>query len=166
MLRPTTSGWTCLRCSSRSGRSLRTAPLQDVQSGDPLFKIVDNLTDPYFVIKLDSQPEDMVVGSSVDLTWDAGGSGSGKVIGMQSKSGACIVIVSVSQATEDAFSARTLDVKLTHEKCEGIVVPAQALINQDGERGVYTKTPLGIKFVEVEVARNPGGSSGHPGTGN
>ncbi len=133
------------------------APLQDFQSGDPLFKIVDNLTDPYFVIKLDQQPEDMVVGSSVDMTWNAGGSGSGKVIWMQSKSGACIVIINVSQATEDVYGARTLDVKLIREKCEGIVVPAQALINQDGEWGVYTKTPIGIKFVEVEVAGTLGG---------
>ncbi len=128
-----------------------SAPLQDVQSGDPLFKIVDNLSDPYFVIKLDSQPEDLVVDNSVNLTWDAGGSGTGKVIGLQSKPGAYIVIVSVSQATDDAFSVRTLDVKLSHEKCEGIVVPAQALVDQDGEQGVYIKTPLGIKFAGVEV---------------
>jgi putative membrane fusion protein len=127
------------------------APPQEVQSGSPVFKIVDNLVDPYFLVKLDGQPVDLAIGSSVDLEWDSGGTGQGRVIGLQSRSGTCIAIVDVSQATGDAFSARALDVKLINKKCEGIVIPTQALVNQGSEQGVYTKTPLGIKFVRVEV---------------
>jgi putative membrane fusion protein len=127
------------------------APLQEVQGGSPVFKIVDNLVDPYFLVKLDGQPGDLAIGSSVDLEWDSGGAGQGTVIGLQSRSGTCIAIVDVSQATGDAFSARCLDVKLISEECEGIVVPTQALVIQGSERGVYTKTPLGIQFVKVEV---------------
>ncbi len=127
------------------------APLQEVQGGSPVFKIVDNLVDPYFLVKLDGQPGNLAIGSSVDLEWDSGGAGQGTVIGLQSRSGTCIAIVDVSQATGDAFSARTLDVKLISKECEGIVVPTQALVIQDSERGVYTKTPLGIQFVRVEV---------------
>jgi putative membrane fusion protein len=133
------------------GRKPLEALPQEVQSGSPVFKIVDNLVDPYFLVKLDGQPVNLAIGSSVDLEWDSGGAGQGRVVGLQSRSGTCIAIISVSQATGDAFSARTLDVKLINKKCEGIVVPTQALVNQGSEQGVYAKTPLGIKFVRVEV---------------
>jgi len=62
------------------------APLHDVQSGSPVFKIVDNLVDPYFVVKLDGQPGSLAIGSSVDLEWGSGGEGQGRVIGLQSRS--------------------------------------------------------------------------------
>ena len=127
------------------------APPQEAQGGSPIFKIVDNLVDPYFVVKLDGQPDDLAIGRSVDLAWGVGGLGKGRVIGLQSRSGTYIAIIDVSQATGDAFSARTLDVKLIDKKCEGIVVPVQALVSNGSEQGVYTKTPLGIKFVRVEV---------------
>jgi putative membrane fusion protein len=127
------------------------APLQEVQNGSPVFKIVDNLADPYFLVKLDRPPGSLAIGSSVNLGWDSSGEGQGRVIGLQSRSGTCIAIVDVSQATGDAFSDRTLDVKLINQKCEGIVVPAQALVNQGSGQGVYIKTPLGIKFVGVQV---------------
>jgi putative membrane fusion protein len=131
--------------------------LADAQSGDPLFKIVDNLSDPYFVIKLDSKPDDLAIKNSVNLTWGTDGQAEGRVIGLQSRSGAYVVIVDVSQATGDAFSVRALDVKLNMKQGEGFVVPAQALVNNDNEQGVYTRTPLGIRFIRVEVAGSLGG---------
>ena len=103
------------------------------------------------MVKLDEQPVDLVSGSSVDLEWGSDGIGKGRVIGLQSRSGTYIAIIDVSQATGDAFSARTLDVKLINNKCEGIVVPIQSLVSNGSEQGVYTKTPLGIKFVGVQV---------------
>jgi putative membrane fusion protein len=126
-------------------------PLQEVQNGSPVFKIVDNLVDPYFLIRLDEPPGNLPVGSSVELEWGSGGSGQGRVIGLQSRPGTCIVIVDVSQATGDAFSTRTLDVKLISKKGEGIVIPTQALVNRGSEQGVYARTPMGIEFYRVVV---------------
>jgi putative membrane fusion protein len=124
---------------------------QDVQSGSPLFKIVDNLTDPCFVVKFDTPPDGLKVGTEVELEWGAGGQGDGEVIGLQSRASTFIAIVDVSQATVDAFTSRTLDVKLINKQCEGIVVPTQAVVTQGGTRGVYVRTPLGIEFVGIQV---------------
>jgi len=132
------------------------APPQDVESGSPLFKIVDNLVDPCFVVKLDRQPVDLASGNSVDLEWGSGNTGKGTVIGLQSRSGIYIAEVMVSQADGDVYSERILDVKVIDKKCEGIVVPANALVTNGGEQGVYTRTPLGYRFVNVKVIETLG----------
>lgn len=124
---------------------------QVVKSGDPVYKVIDNLVNPYFVVELDRQPQDLAIGNRVDLSWDSGGQGKGTIIGLHSKTGAYIVVMEVSQAGQDFATGRTLHVTVINKKCEGIVLPVEALVTKNGKRGVYTRTPIGFKFNSVQV---------------
>jgi putative membrane fusion protein len=126
-------------------------PPQDVQSGDPVYKVIDNLVNPYLVVRLDKKPGDLAISSRVNLTWGEAGTGKGKIIGFLSRSGTYVAVVEVSQSSEGIFTGRMLDVTMISKKGEGYVLPSQALVEKDGKQGVYLKTPVGIKFVKVEV---------------
>lgn len=124
---------------------------QTVSSGDPVYKIIDNLVNPYLVIKLDRQPQDLKINDGVDLYWSQDGQGRGRILGLNSKEGAWIAVVKVSQTDQDFGAGRTLGVKLINKKYEGIVLPARALVTRGNQQGVWTRSPVGFKFNRVRV---------------
>lgn len=133
------------------GKNHQKQPPQDVQSGDPVYKVIDNLVSPYLAVKLDERPGDLAINSRVSLAWGEAETGKGKIVGFLSRSGTYVAVVEVSRASEDVFTSRMLEVSLINEKGEGYVIPAQALVERSGKQGVYVKTPVGIKFVGVKV---------------
>ncbi len=126
-----------------------TAPV--VQSGDPVYKIIDNLVYPCLVIKFDSQPHDLAIDARVELQWGEGGQGKGKVELLTTKSGALIAVVEMNEANQDLFSSRMTDIKLINKKYEGIILPAKALVRTASVVGVYARTPVGFKFTKIQV---------------
>ncbi|MGD0154271.1 MAG: HlyD family efflux transporter periplasmic adaptor subunit [Thermacetogeniaceae bacterium] len=129
---------------------------QAVFSGDPVYQIIDNLVNPYLVIKLDKQPQDLMINDGVDLNWSQAGQGRGLIIGLSSKPGAWIAVVKVTLTDQDFSTGRTLDVKLINQKYEGIVLPARALVTKGNQQGVWTRSPVGFKFNRVRVVGTMG----------
>jgi putative membrane fusion protein len=133
--------------------------VQLVNDGEPVFKIIDNLVDPYLVIRLDATPGDLAVGSRVSLLWGNGGSGRGRLLSLESKPGITIAVVELQESNQDLSCLRTLKMKIEQKKFEGIVVPSGALVRLGNNLGVYTKSPLGISFTKVQLIGTLGDSA-------
>ncbi len=120
-------------------------------AGEPVFKIIDNLSEPYLVIKLDKVGKDhLSQGDAVELQW-SGGSGKGKIVGTKAVGEILLVVAEVLQAQPGLPDDRLLNLKVIKPECEGIIIPAEALVQHGHSTGVFTYSPLGFRFLKVEV---------------
>ncbi len=122
-----------------------------INDGEPVFKIIDNLVDPDLVTRLDALPSDLPVGSEVDLQWTGGGSGEGRLLSLDTTSGAAIAVVELKESNQDLSNVRTMDITMVKKQYEGILIPASALVSMGNDQGVYIRSPLGFHFFKVQV---------------
>jgi len=120
-------------------------------AGEPVFKIIDNLSEPYLVIKLDKAEKDhLSKGDVVELQW-SGGSGKARIVSTKSVQEILLVVVKVLQTQPGLPDVRLFNLKVTKPECEGIIIPAEALVQHEHSTGVFTYSPLGFRFVKVDV---------------
>lgn len=120
-------------------------------AGEPVFKIIDNLINPYLFLKFKNgyNPQ-YEIGDFVRVTWGNSGTGKMKVLSLVKKEDSFF-------ATGELLSARPfpccrlMKFKVTSQSSEGVVLPASALVKNKDCVGVFTKTPLGLTFKKVDV---------------
>lgn len=126
--------------------------LQEVSVGDPVFKVVDNLSEPYLVVRLKKFTDEGAISprDRVELRWN-GCSGKGKVVATKCVAGCLFIVVDVQEADRRLFDKRFFGLQVIDTEGEGVVLPAKALIKREGVTGVIVSSPLGFRFRKVEV---------------
>lgn len=121
-------------------------------AGEPVFKVIDNLLEPYLVIKLTNAKDEQIISvdDRIGLQW-SGGSGKGKVIGIKAIDKTLFIVVDVLVAEPRLPDDRLLRLKVIKTEGEGIVLPAEAVVRRKSSIGVFTYSPLGFRFRKVEI---------------
>lgn len=126
--------------------------LQGISVGEPVFKVIDNLSEPYLIVRLRKVSDKNVIYQQdrVGLRWN-GCFGKGKVVATREVDGSLFTVVDVLETTQRLPDKRLFRLQVIKTKGEGIVLPAKALVERKGVTGVITSSPLGFKFHKVEV---------------
>lgn len=121
-----------------------------IDQGDPIFKIIDNLENPYIIIQfVAGEPSHVKEGERLQLSWGKDQGGRGKVISLIDKKDNLYAIVELEQV-QSFPCQRRLDLEVSSQKGEGVIVPDSALVKEDGESEVY----LYIMSVTGPVVKN------------
>lgn len=122
-----------------------------INKGDPVFKIIDNLVNPYVIIQFAADYSPHVnVGERLQLTWGKEKSGHGEIISVIDKKDSMYALVELEQVRPFPCQ-RFLELELICRKGEGVIVPDSALVKEDGENGVFIMSVVGPVLKNVEV---------------
>ncbi|MGB9791000.1 MAG: HlyD family efflux transporter periplasmic adaptor subunit [Thermacetogeniaceae bacterium] len=125
---------------------------QEAAAEEPVFKIIDNLSEPYLIVKIKNARNEHVISQQdrVEFRWN-GGSGKGKVVAAREIDGALFIVVEVLEAEQRLPDKRLFGLKVIKTEGEGVVLPAKAIVWRKGATGVITSSPLGFRFHKVEI---------------
>jgi putative membrane fusion protein len=120
-------------------------------SAGPAFKIIDNLSNPILVLRIPSNKEpDFAVGDHLQLDW-INAHEDARVVGVKNQKQALLVVVELLDGDAKLPFDRQFDITVTDQKCQGIILPAKAIVRSGKGTGVYLVTPAGIKLTKIEV---------------
>ena len=149
--------------ASLSGETLRSTSitpkrteLQSAEKDDPLFKLITNDT-WYMVLSVSEEAKPSYrLGSSVTVEF-AEGSVKASVSELYDRSGDVLVILKTNRFFPDFAKIRQQDVKIVTSDYTGLILPASALAEVEGETGAYVQSVDGsYRFVPVEVLTRSG----------
>lgn len=125
----------------------------NVKNGDPLFKIVNNLTWKVACsISSVSQISNYNVGDSVKIQIPEIDDMYGVVEKINKDNNHGVIIVKFDRYFENMYSNRIHDGKIIVNKTKGFEIPKSTLIDRDNLTGVYVQEIKGlVKFVPVEI---------------
>lgn len=125
----------------------------NVKNGDPLFKIVNNLTWKVACsISNVSQISNYNIGDSVKIQIPEIDDMYGVVEKINKDNNHGVIIVSLDRYFENMYSNRIHDGKIIVNKTKGFEIPKSTLIDRDNLTGVYVQEIKGlVKFVPVEI---------------
>ncbi|MGB4503845.1 MAG: HlyD family efflux transporter periplasmic adaptor subunit [Syntrophaceticus sp.] len=119
--------------------------------GDPVFKIIDNLVNPYLIIQYDQEfASHLKVGKLLQLSWEKEGDGEGRVISLINKGSDRFALLELEQAHPFPCQ-RLLEFEIKSKKGEGVIIPVSALVKENDKKGVYVMSVLGPVFKKVDV---------------
>jgi len=120
-------------------------------AGEPVFKIIDNLINPYLFLKFETEENPQYKsGDFVKVTWGDSGTGKMKVISLIKEEGSFFAVGELLSVCPFPY-CRLIEFEVTYQSSEGVVLPASVLVKNEDGVGVFTKTPLGLTFKEVDV---------------
>ena len=125
----------------------------NVKNGDPLFKIVNNLTWKVACsISNVSQISNYNIGDSVKIQIPEIDDMYGVVEKINKDNNHGVIIVNFDRYFENMYSNRIHDGKIIVNKTKGFEIPKSTLIDRDNLTGVYVQEIKGlVKFVPVEI---------------
>lgn len=125
----------------------------NVKNGDPLFKIVNNLTwKVACTISNVSQISNYNVGDSVKIQIPEIDDMYGVVEKINKDNNHGVIIVNFDRYFENMYSNRIHDGKIIVNKTKGFEIPKSTLIDRDNLTGVYVQEIKGlVKFVPIEI---------------
>ena len=133
------------------GNNIVSGVREDIKQGEPVFKVIDNLANPFLIVQFPQGFKPHIEqNDQLTLTWDKEGTGKALVIAHHKKGDHYYAVVELKQARPFP-SQRKLDLQLMHILGEGIIIPESALVEQEGQTGVYIMSVTGPKYRKVEV---------------
>ncbi|TZE82016.1 HlyD family efflux transporter periplasmic adaptor subunit [Calorimonas adulescens] len=125
-----------------------------VNSGEPVFKVIDNF-EWYIVAKIDNDKMNLKEGEKVKLNIDGNLLDAGIKTIKHGEEGD-YVIFQLSQQYDKFTKERFISFEIIKNSAEGLLVPADVIMNKDGKQYVYVYSVVGIKQVEVNVVSSDG----------
>ncbi len=123
----------------------------EVNQGEPICKVVDNLIWPQLIIQFDLPGSlSLKEGELLRFDWKDGGSGQGRVKSLLKRKGKEYALIKLEEMRPFAC-ARFSNLNVSCKKGEGIIIPRTALIKRDKDDGVYIMSVLGPEFKEVDI---------------
>ncbi|AFV11503.1 putative membrane protein [Thermacetogenium phaeum DSM 12270] len=120
-------------------------------TGEPVFKIIDNLVNPYMFLRLESGSRlSFEEGDLLRLEWGDSGKGRMKVLSLIRRGGAYYAGGELLAARPFPVTRR-MTFRVISNSFEGVVLPTSTLVKNGGVTGVITKSPLGLSFKKVDV---------------
>ena len=129
-----------------------------VESGSPIFKIVDN-KEWYLVCWLSAaEAEDIEAGRSITVEFDDGKQLKMKVMQVNPQGQNRQLILSCNRYYEKFDSIRSGTCRLIKSSKSGIIVDSDSIVEEDGQKGVYvmSKQLDEASFVPVKVLLSHG----------
>lgn len=124
---------------------------EGISKGDPIFKIIDNLVNPYLIIQINQGYSPQVrTGEQLQLIWGKEGHGEARVISLFNKENNRFVLVELEQVRPFPCQ-RLLELEVRSKKGEGVIIPDSALVKENNKNGVYVMSVLGPVFKKVDV---------------
>lgn len=127
----------------------------DLEAGDPVYKIVDNL-EWYMMVKVNDKKElkNLEEGNNVYVTInDIDKKVQGKII----KKDKSFLLLEFNSFFHDYYNKRYVNVNLIKNSHEGLKIPSKVVTNKEGIDGVYVKDISGIiRFRPVKILYDDG----------
>ncbi|HRY13355.1 MAG TPA: HlyD family efflux transporter periplasmic adaptor subunit [Syntrophomonadaceae bacterium] len=126
-----------------------------VQTGEPIFKIIDSLVPTRLLISLPEDKLEAAVqpGEKVDILYEGESWGQGRIKEMKQEAGDVMLLVELDHFSADTISKRFVKVEMVLDTHTGFLVPAEAIVEKDGEKGVYCAVGPATKFKPVEIIK-------------
>lgn len=123
-----------------------------VLPGRPVAKIINNLSPSLLFTKVarDGPASTVKAGQSLLVEWEDGGLGNAEVITVRTQ-GAEVGLVLRLSPGDNLPHDRRVAARLVLERHTGVVVPVQALVEQNGKTGVMVLGKLGVSWQQVGV---------------
>ncbi|CEO87487.1 HlyD family efflux transporter periplasmic adaptor subunit [Syntrophaceticus schinkii] len=132
---------------------------EEFNRGDPVCKIIDNLVNPYLIIRFDSLNCPQVKnGERLQLTWEKEGKGEGRVLSLINKEENKYAFIELERMRPFPCQ-HLLELEVRCKKGEGIIIPESALISENNQSGVYVMSVLGPVFKKVDVVAAQNGQA-------
>ena len=122
-----------------------------VKAGDPIIKVINNHNFYLAVILDNDEAKKFKVGDIVKFKND-GIELDGKVYDKyKDKNSKNITIFEISQQNRKIYDTRVLEFDIIYKQLEGIKIPKDAIITNDGKKGIYRVSETGnVEFVELK----------------
>lgn len=125
-------------------------------AGEPVFKIIDNLINPYLFLKFEpNYNPSCEIGDQVRIAWGDSGTGKLKLLSLVKK-GEFFYATGELLAVSPFPCYRLMEFEVISRSSEGVVLPTSALVKNKDGAGVFAKTPLGLTFKKVVVVATMG----------
>lgn len=137
-----------------------------VTGGQSVFKIIDNLMPLGIYVKVTEEvPEDKLAqGKNVTLLWE-GVEIKGRVEWLRETGGKKAALLFVENYPDAILHKRNALVKLATGSNSGFVVPSGAVVEENGQKGIYASQKQRAVWLEVEVLSSLSGRSVIKGKG-
>lgn len=133
------------------GNKIVSGVREDIKQGEPVFKVIDNLANPYLIVQFPRGFKPHIEQNDrLTLTWGEEGTGKALVVAHHKKGDHYYAVVELKQARPFPCQ-RNLDLQVMHILGEGIIIPESALVEKEGQTGVYVMAVTGPKHRKVEV---------------
>ena len=126
-----------------------------VQTGQPIYKIVDSLVPTRLLIRMTADKLESAVqpGVNVDILYENENWGQGRIAEMKQEAGDVMLLVQLDHFSDQTINKRFVKVEVVLDTHTGFLVPAEAIIEKDWEKGVYCAVGSSTKFKPVEIIK-------------
>lgn len=123
------------------------------ESGTPLLKIVDNLVSPFLLVRFSTDQFNPMpkAGDWLTVQLSSGEKLPVKIFDLKRLPGEVFMVAETNNPRELDLNTRFISVNLIPASFEGIVIPKKALVESEGEQGVFVSSQRIVKQVPVEV---------------
>lgn len=128
---------------------------QEVNIEDPIFKIIDDQT-WYIMTKIeDNDLGKIEKGNKVSIVIDKHkGEIEGTVFKLDKSKKGNFIIIELDKYIHEFYNKRYVDLKLIKDIQTGMQVPKKAIVDKDGQKGVYIKEISGVvKFRPINILK-------------
>ena len=126
-----------------------------VQTGQPIYKIIDSLVATRLLLSVPAAKLEAAVqpGDKVDILYEGQSWGPGRVAEMKQEAGDVMLLVQLDHFSDQTINKRFVKVEMVLDTHTGFLVPAEAIIEKDWEKGVYCAVGSSTKFKPVEIIK-------------
>ncbi len=126
-----------------------------VQTGQPIYKIIDSLVPTRLLISLPANKLESALqpGVKVDIHHEGENWGQGRIAEMKQEAGDVMLLVQLDHFSDQTINKRFVKVEMVLDTHTGFLVPAGAIIEKDGEKGVYCAVGPSTQFKPVEIIK-------------
>lgn len=140
-------------------KTTRVKQDEPVMAGQPVYKIVDSLEPTRMLVHFpqDDIKFEVTVNQKVKIVMGAQELGDAVVTDMKQDFGEYLMMVKFNDFQEELLNQRFVDVQVVFESCSGYLVPEKALVDKDGEKGIYCSNGENITFKPVKIIKQKDG---------
>ncbi len=136
-------------------KTTRLAADQSVQPGQPIFKIVDSLVPTRLLVRFpqDEVEFDLTAGQKVQVFLDGQELDNASIMEMKQDFGELIMLLQLNSCPQILINQRYVKVEVVFDSETGFLIPPPALVEKDGEKGVYCIIGEFTRFKPVQIIK-------------
>lgn len=126
---------------------------RSIETGQALFKIVDSLQPTRLLMQFPLDKADFEVRDrqSVKILLSGKELGNALVAGMKQDSENLFIMFECSSFEEELLSQRYVELEVLFDSYSGYIIPAKALVESEGKKGIYCSNGEDINFKAVKI---------------
>ncbi len=131
-----------------------------IQSGQPVYKIIDSLVPTRLLITMPMKDIDFIVESDqrVKVLHNEQELDHGSIAEMKQEGNDLIMLVQLDNFNDSLLTQRYINVEVVFDSQTGFLVPDKAIVEKEGKKGVYCSIGELTKFKPVEILKKRDGT--------